>query len=1012
MTGTPMIAFVRFNTPDYLVLLVLIPLLILMSFRSLAGLGPIRRIVAIVARCLVLATMVLALADAQRVKTNDNLSVVFAVDRSSSVPSDLQQKAFELIERAAGSAHKNDRIGVVAFDGRGAIEQLPAPTMKIDRIADPLAPDQTDLASALRLGLAMFTGDTARRLVVLSDGNENVGEALEEAKQFSSSGIPIDIVPLVYEHGAEVIFEQLRVPPTAATEETVNLRMVLRSTSPRPVSGQIKLRQNGQPVPLPPELSRVTLNPGPSAFTFPRQLHSSGVHRFEAVFEPDDPSIDAIASNNVGRAFTIVAGQGNILIVTTDANAASSQLLKDALESEKLICELMLVGDQPLSSEFLLGYSLVILDNVPANFVPEQEQQALSVYVREMGGGLMMLGGDESFGAGGWMGSPVEEVMPVSFDIKGKKQIPQGALVLVMHACEIPQGNYIGERVAIAAVKTLSSRDYVGVLAYDWHGVDQQNWTVPFQMVGDKSRIIGSIKSMSMGDLPDLHALMKQGADALAGLSSAGARHMIVISDFDPMFDTSPMGSGTTLLKKMRDNNISCTTISIGWGGHMIDTRKANAIAQGAAKGGKHYPVKDFSKLPQIFIKEARIVQRSLIQDVPPFEPKLVSLLSPAVAGLAGQQLPRLTGYVIATAKPLADVALVRTTEDRDNDPILATWQAGLGRTVAFTSGMWPRWGVEWSAWPRFSNVFAQLARWASRQSEAAAFDVSTSIQGSKARVRIDALDKNAATIENMNIQGTLIAPDNSVSTLRLSQTGPGRYEGEFTAHQAGSYVINMLYQMGQGDNIATGTLQTGVSVAYSPEYRELAANLSLLDELRQRTNGRNIDPSRPATVFDRAGLAKAESRMSIWEDLVRLALLLFLLDVAVRRIAINPLELARKARRLLSELAGGRQRGETSAAVLTTLKGTRERVREDISTVKRPEAGTPPSRDARYEAPTPDRKATEDLSKALGGASETDQPVVARPTRKPAPTSEKSYTSRLLEAKKRARQKREDEDK
>ncbi len=1005
------LAFVRFEKPAYLLLLLLVPVLIALSYRSLAGLGPARRVVALIARCVVLALMALALAGMQRVKSNDNLSVIFLIDRSSSVPRELQERAFELVKQSQAGARPADRIGLIAFDGRSAIEQLPAPEVKVKGIADPLAPDQTDMASAVRLALAMFTSDTMRRLVVLSDGNENVGKVMDEVKQVASTGVPIDVIPLIYEHEREVVFEQLRAPPTAAVDETINLRMVLRSNAPQPVRGRINLYHNGRLVPLGPLGAGypVELNPGPNALKIPVPLRVAGAHRFRAVFEPADTSADVISANNEGRAFTVVSGQGMVLIVTTERNWESSEILRAALKREKLESEIELAGEQPLTQDRLITYSLVILDNVPANLLVEDEQESLALYVRELGGGLMMIGGDDSFGAGGWMGSPVEEVMPVSFDVKSKKQIPKGALVLVMHACEIPQGNYIGERVAIAAVKTLSTRDLVGVLAWDWVGGENRNWTVPLQSVGNKSAVIQRIKKMSMGDLPDLYAVMKQGVDSLIERKDAAARHMIVVSDFDPAFDLSPAGSGTKLLAKMRQNNISCSTVSIGWGGHPIDVQKAAAIARGAATGGKHYPCHNFSKLPQIFIKEARIVRRSLIAEGK-FTPRLKTALTPVVSGLAGETIPQLGGYVVTTAKPLAEVPLVRDT-DEGQDPVLAHWQAGLGKTVAFTSGMWPRWGEAWTAWPRYGSTWAQLVRWASRQSEAAAFDVSTTVQGGKAKIRVDALDKNAEAINFMDVTGTLIAPGNQVEQLRLVQTGPGRYEGEYDARDAGSYVVNLAYSMGQGAQAHSGSIQTGLAVAYSPEYKELSANLALLEELRQRTGGQQVDSARPESLFDRMGLARAESRTSVWEDLMRLMLVLFLLDVAVRRIAINPIEIARKGRRLIAELGRGRRPAEESAAVLSTLKGARERLREEHAAAGTSEAGSAPDRSARYEAPKPDAKVTEELSEALGGASESDQPVVARPTRKAPRTTEADYTSRLLKAKRRAQEKRRAED-
>ncbi|MFQ5806964.1 MAG: glutamine amidotransferase, partial [Phycisphaerae bacterium] len=906
------LAFVRFETPGYLVLLALLPLLVVFSFRSLAGLGPLRRWIAIGMRCLVVACMVLALAGAQWTRKTDELAVVFLVDRSESVPRSKQLEAFKFLEHSKGEMRrKKDRLGVIAFDGRAAVEQLPMNELGIEQISEPIDPDQTDLAAAMRMALALFTDDAARRLVVLSDGNENVGAALEEADQYAAAGVPIDVVPLRYRHRDEVVFERLSAPPTAKAEETINLQMVLRSRSDYPVRGRILLYHNEQLVDLdsagPGAGFAVTLDPGPNRLTIPIPLRVAGAHRFKAVFEPDDTAADTIPGNNEGRAFTVVSGQGRILVLTPGEGEGppddwdSAQLLASALERERLVCDVEVVGETPLDQVRLLEYSAVILSNVSADKLAPEERQGLAVYVRDLGGGLIMVGGDESFGAGGWMDTPVEEVMPVSFDVKSKRQIPKGALVLVLHACEIPQGNYWGERVAIAAVKTLSSRDLVGVISYRWQGGDQQYWDYPLGPVGDKTQVIRHIKKMRMGDLPDLDPPLRSAVDALAKRGDAAVKHIIVTSDFDCAL---PRGD---LIKKMKKYGITCSTVALGPPPH-TNLRAARRLANDT--GGRYYATQNYAKLPQIFIKESRIVRRSLINENP-FTPRLVSALPTTVAGLAGEPIPQLGGYVVTTAKPLAQVPLVRATQDNEADPVLAHWQVGLGKAVAFTSGMWTRWGAQWVEWPKFSKFWAQLVRWASRQSAAAAFDVTTSTRGGKGKIRIDALDKNAAAINFMNIEGTLVKPNHESEPLHLTQTGPGVYEGEFEARAAGSYVASFSYRLGSGTDAVSGTLQTGLSVAFSPEYRELETNEALLSELAERTGGRVLTPAEAPSAFDTAGLPPAEARRPIWEYLLRWMLLLFLLDVAVRRIAINPIEIGRTVRRFIGEMAGKRQPAE-----------------------------------------------------------------------------------------------------
>lgn len=1000
----------RFETPGYLVLLGLLPLLAAFSARSLAGLGPIRRWIAIVMRCLVSASLICALAGMQTIRETDDLAVVFLLDRSRSVPREQQTQAFQdLAQAQRGKRELKDRFGVIAFDGAASVEQLVMGDLAIKQVGEPIDPDQTNISTALRMALALFTDEAARRLVVFSDGNENVGSALEEADRFAAAGVPIDVRPLRYRHENEVVFERLSAPATAKAEETINLQLLLRSQSQDAVSGKILLYHNDQLVDLDPEAAgagyAVVLEPGPNRLTVPVPLRAAGAHRFRAIFQPDRSEDDVIPGNNEGRAFTVVSGQGRILILTSASeedqrgNLQSARLLAEALERERLACDVEIAGAAPLDQVRLLEYSAVILSNVSADKFTSEERQGLAVFVRDLGGGLVMLGGEESFGAGGWMDTPVEEVMPVSFDVKSKRQIPKGALVLVMHACEIPQGNYWGERVAIAAVKTLSSRDLVGVLSYKWQGASQQYWDVKLQPVGDKGRIIQHIKQMNMGDMPDFDAVMRPGVNELKSLGDdVSVRHMIVISDFDP---SAPRPD---LLRTMKDNFITCSTIAIGWGGHPIDVGKAQSMA--ADTGGRFYTTQNYAELPQIFIKESRIVQRSLINELP-FTPRLAGLPSTTVSQLVGETLPELRGYVVTTPKPLAQIPIVKKTAEEE-DPILAHWQVGLGKTVAFTSGLWTRWGQQWANWPKFSPFWGQLVRWCSRQAATAAFDVSTSTQGGRGRIRVEALDRNAAAINFMNIVGTLVRPDHESESLQLTQTGPGVYEGEFGARQTGSYIASFSYRLGAGGDAVSGTFQTGLSVAFSPEYRELETNEALLAEIASRTGGRVLGDADLASIFAPSRMQPVQIRRPAWEYLIRWMLLLFLLDVGVRRIAVNPLELALKIRQFIAEMGGLRQPAEASATVLTTLRGTQAQRREEERSLPA-ESGSTPDRSTRYESRTMDARASEQLARALDGASEMDRPVVARPTKKAASTGEADFTARLLAAKKRAQERLKD---
>ncbi|GAI26378.1 unnamed protein product, partial [marine sediment metagenome] len=278
-----------------------------------------------------------------------------------------------------------------------------------------------------------------------------------------------------------------------------SLRFILNSTAK--TRGKLFLNLNGKTVDLDPEspdiAASVDLKPGTNVKTVSLPVGTRGMHEFEAVFVPDDPEDDRISQNNHVTALTFVAGPGHVLVV--DADGSAGMALTRILQNCNIDTRYCPVAEIPDSLARLMDTDSIILTNTDCSNFTYQQQEMFCRYVTELGGGLIMVGGPESFGAGGWIGSPVAEILPVDLDPPQKKQLPKGALVLIMHSCEMPQGNLWGERIAIAAIKTLSRLDLVGILAYNWQG--SGDWVFPLSAVGDKQAVISAIKQMQIGDM-------------------------------------------------------------------------------------------------------------------------------------------------------------------------------------------------------------------------------------------------------------------------------------------------------------------------------------------------------------------------------------------------------------------------------------------------------------------------------------------------------------------------------
>ncbi|MCH8854240.1 MAG: VWA domain-containing protein, partial [Planctomycetes bacterium] len=764
-------------------------------------------------------------------------------------------------------------VGVLNFDGQSCVEQLPMRGgVFFDTLPPTSLPDRTDMAAAVRMAVALFPHDTAKRIVLVSDGNNNVGDVLDEVRSATASGIGIDVVPLHYSYNNEIYVEKLQVPASAKDGDMVPLRALIYSR--KVVNGTITITHDGVPLELPEEVARRRLRAGSNPIMVKVPVHGSGPHRFELIFRPDRDDADTIVENNRGTGFTFVGGTGSVLLLTS--NIEDDAELVRALRKEQIEIDAVKIEDaEGLDLLGLMRYSTVILANVGANWFTDEQQEHLVTYVRDMGRGLIMTGGSEAFGAGGWIGSPVEDIMPVDFEIKHRKVIPRGALVIIMHSCEMPRGNYWGKRVAEKAVETISSKDYFGLLSFShMKGI---TWDCPLREATNKTAIKQAIQRMTNGDMPDFKQTMQMAVDALMERKDAAQRHIIIISDGD----AQPPSQST--IKYMQEKKITCSTVAIGYGAHVQEGTLRQIAKQ---TGGRFYGVRNPKRLPQIFVKESKVIRRPLLVEQP-FTPRLVYAMSDLWIGFGMDvQLPPLGGLVMTSPKQggLIEMPLVRRTGDGD-DPVLAHWQVGLGRTVAFTSGYWPRWGDQWTNWAGFGKLWAQIVRWTMGGGRKGDFDIATKLDGNQGKIVVNALDKESNYLNFLELEASIVRPGGlGVERVPLTQVGPGRYEAVFAVEQTGQFVANIT--MREGDQV-TSVAQAGLSVPYSPEYKELRANDALLEEIRGISGGKMLEMDPQNDDVFRHDLPPTRSYQPAWEwVLAWLVLPIFLLDVAFRRLA------------------------------------------------------------------------------------------------------------------------------
>jgi len=927
-----------------------------LSRKSDVQTGPWRRWTSLVLRLLVVLALGLAMAGLQWKKPIEGMTVFFMLDRSQSVPSPQQELARAFVNQTAAEKKANDTAGVLVFGSEAAIESRPNARVDLRQVQAVVGVDRTDMAGAIRLGTAAFPETGQKRLVLLSDGNENIGDAMAALAAARPLGVSLDVVPLGVSRGNDVSVKKLSTPSSVKKGQTFEVRIFAQADQAQ--SATVRLYRNetylGE--------QKVELNAGKNLFTFPQTLTQSGFYQYDVRLEAPG---DTVPQNNRATAFTTVLGIPRLLIVSSDPK--KDGLLAAALHSSQL--DVKLTDKFPASLAEMQSYDAIFLSNIAAGDLGPEAMRLLESAVRDFGVGLVCIGGDQAYAAGGYRGTPLEEMLPVEMELSSKKVLPKGALAIVCHATEFPNGNQWARDIAYAALAALGPQDEMGIVLWD----GQNRWLFPLAKVGDKMAMGRQIHGMNPGDMGDFQGPMQMAYDALIK-SSANLKHLIVFSDGDP---AAPQ---TNLVQDIVAHKITISTVMIG--GHVApDTMSWLA----AAGHGRFWEVDSADELPQIFVKEASVILKSAIFEEP-FKPQMRAA-SELVKGIGPQEFPQLLGYVCATPKGRAEVPLVT----QKGDPLLAHWQYGLGRTVAFTSDARAKWAANWLGWEKFQQFWLQIAQWSLRRVEASDFNTEVAVEKGEGHISVEAIDAKGNYRNFLNLQTLVMSPKGERQVLPLQQTGPGHYEAVFPTKEVGPYLMNLTDR-------ATGQSQAlGLSVNYSPEFDDSGPNLNLLRRLAELGGGKILDPDADNPfLHDRK---KTFQPLDLRDWLLKFAILLFPLDVAVRRIQLDAADWSRAATTLRRRLFfwKGIPRTKDADESLAALLGRREQVRS-----QRPTPVTAPSPDLfRPEKPAAIAEAQpgKEPSATLAGESavtEKEQPP------------ERTTTSRLLEAKKRA-QKRGD---
>jgi uncharacterized membrane protein len=964
----------QFTHPSYLLCLPLgLAVVVWLVWKSDVQIDPWRRWTAFALRVVILTALALAIAGLQWLRPQEGMNVFFALDRSDSVPSTQQEMARQYVNRVTLEKKRPDAAGLLVFGTEAAIEFNANPAVDVKKIQAVVPTERTDLAAAIRLGTAAFPERGQKRLVLISDGNENVGDALAAVQAARPLGVSVDVLPLGVRRSNDVAVQKLGLPARVKEGQTFEARIFIHADAAQPAT--VRLFRNEELL----GDKRIELAAGKNLFTFPDTLREPDLYSYTV--EVDAPG-DTLPQNNRATAFVSVLGEPKVLLVS--AAPDKDRPLAAALGSSGLKVKAIGLETMPDTLERLQDYDAIFISNLAAGDLGERVMKYLESAVRDFGVGLVCVGGDQTYAAGAYRGTPLEATLPVNMELDSKKVLPPGAVALVMHGMEFGNGNQVARECAIGVLEALGPQDELGVVLWD----GTEHWVIPLAKTGTKEQMRRAIAGMNQGDLPSFDGVMSKAYEALKQ-SRASLKHIIVFSDGDPGAPSQD------LMNRIVGERITVSTVLIS--GHAGPQTMQWIADQG---GGRFYPVQSPADLPQIFIKEAMVILKSAISEEP-FLPKLALANDELVRGIGADEYPKLQGYVCTTPKGRAETPLF--TEK--GDPLLAHWQYGLGRAVAFTSDAKAKWARDWLDWPKYRQFWSQIAQWSLRRLENADFTSEVSIDKGEGQLTVEAIDKDGNYRNFLNLQATVVSPKGDRQVVRLEQTAPGHYEVRFPTKETGAYALSLMDLTG---GKLQGMQRLGASVNYSPEFSTTEPNLSLLRHLAETGGGKVL--SAPGWPFEGEQAnpflhdrRKTFQPVDLFEWLLKLAILLFPLDVGVRRIQIGQEEWQKAARALRRWLFfwEGQPRPVESDESLAALLARREAVRS---------RQTGPAVEPRPELFQPEKPAEQ-----IVPLSSEQTPETAAGAMKPPPTSPAEAakteppagtTGRLLAAKRRAQRK------
>ncbi len=807
--------------------------------------------VAIALRVAGVVVLVLALTQPLVVRASPEKSVLFLLDRSSSITPAARDAQEEFVAEAVAQAGDTDQTAVAVFGKEVRLDEALAIRRTFDSVRTVVDESATDLAGALRGAAAVMPTEGSRRIVVMTDAVETVGDARSAIAGLADLGIAVDVIQLDTGRSSDALVTRVDAPVTARADDIVPVEVTVQSTTSGP--GAVRVSAGDTSIEVP-----VDLVAGRNDIRVEVPASELGALRIRAEVEA---AFDAVRENNAGEALVAVIGPPRIAVVEGVIDEAADlerALAAGGMEVDRLVAV-------PTAEE-LLVYDAVVVVNLPD---PGDAVSAdLASYVEDLGRGLVVVGGDRAFGLGGYEDSALEELLPVQSNPDDLIRRQPVAEVLVidtsgsMADCHCGGGEHdiseqggvnktdISRAGAGLAIGALQPTDRVGVLAF----TSSTRWALPLAQKPGAAVIEAALNSLTPQGDTEITPALQEALDELRD-APEDIRHIVLFTD--------GWGDDPGLLQVAQDIAAEGITLSVlGTGEGSGETLRRMA----ALGGGQFYPGRDLPAIPEIFVEETLRVARPLIAEGV-FVPSR-GAVSQVTAGLTSA--PPLRGYVLTNPKATATVAL----EVGPGDPLLASWQRGLGRASVWTSDATTRWSADWIGWAGFTDFWGRLVR-----------DVLPPGLDTPPEVRIDGGRLEIAYEAAVPLDAVAIAQvrdsEGTVSMIALQRSTETRFEGRVPVAARGAYWVAVRVEDETG-TIASGS--SGVVAGYADEFAFRDPDPQLAADLAAATDGRVAPVA--AAIYEPAPLVGAAER-PLWPFLAAVAFALFLADVALRRLVV-----------------------------------------------------------------------------------------------------------------------------